>query len=147
MVKTDNQNLETLVPKEKIPIRISFMKSSGFPSVVSLWYTHENGRIYCAVQKTAKVISYIQKNPKCGFEIASDMPPYKGLRGEGKVKILHDKGKEILETLIEKYLGTKESTLSRFLRGNSKNEVAIEITPQKTHRYDYSKRMKDVIIA
>ena len=147
MKKTDNQNLETLVPKEKIPIRISFMKSNGFPSVVSLWYTHADGRIYCAVQKTAKVISYIQKNPKCGFEIASDMPPYKGLRGEGEVKILHDKGKEILETLIEKYLGTKESTLSRFLRSNSKNEVAIEIIPQKTRRYDYSKRMKDVIIA
>ena len=122
MEKTDNQNLEMLIPKEKIPIRISFMKSSGFPSVVSLWHTHANGRIYCAVQKTAKVISYIQKNPKCGFEIAGDMPPYKGLRGEGTVKILHDKGKEVLEILIGKYLGAKESTLSRFLRDNSENE-------------------------
>ena len=147
MVKPDKQNLEILIPKEKIPIRISFMKSNGFPTVVSLWYTHENGRIYCAVQKTAKVISYIQKNPKCGFEIAGDMPPYKGLRGEGTVNIIHDKGKEVLETLIEKYLGTKESTLSRFLRDNSKNEVAIEIIPQKTYSYDYSKRMKDVIVA
>ena len=131
MVKPHKQNLEIQIPKEKIPIRISFMKSNGFPTVVSLWYTHENGRIYCAVQKTAKVISYIQKNPKCGFEIAGDMPPYKGLRGEGTVNILHDKGKEVLETLIEKYLGAKESTLSRFLRDNSKNEVAIEIIPQK----------------
>ncbi|WP_420546291.1 hypothetical protein [Nitrosopumilus sp.] len=147
MIKPDKQNLEILIPKEKIPIRISFMKSNGFPTVVSLWYTHENGRIYCAVQKTAKVISYIQKNPKCGFEIAGDMPPYKGLRGEGTVKTLHDKGEEILETLIEKYLGTKESMLSRFLRGNSKNEVAIEVIPQKTYSYDYSKRMKDVIVA
>ena len=146
MVKPDKQNLEILIPKEKIPIRISFMKSNGFPTVVSLWYTHENGRIYCAVQKTAKVISYIQKNPKCGFEIAGDMPPYKGLRGEGTVNIIHDKGKEVLETLIEKYLGTKESTLSRFLRDNSKNEVAIEIIPQKIHSYDYSQRMKDIIV-
>ena len=146
MKKTDNQNLEIQVPKEKIPIRISFMKSSGFPSVVSLWYTHADGKIYCAVQRTAKVISFIQNNPKCGFEIAGDMPPYKGLRGEGTVKILHDKGKEVLEILIEKYLGAKESTLSRFLRDNSKNEVAIEIIPQKIHSYDYSERMKDVIV-
>ena len=144
--KPNKQNLEMLIPKEKIPIRISFMKSSGFPSVVSLWYTHADGKIYCAVQKTAKVISFIQKNPKCGFEIAGDMPPYKGLRGEGTVEILHDKGKEVLETLIEKYLGAKESTLSRFLRDNSKNEVAIEIIPQKIHSYDYSERMKDVIV-
>ena len=129
MEKPDKQNLEILIPREKIPIRISFMKSNGFPSVVSLWYTHANGRIYCAVQKTAKIISFVQKNPKCGFEIAGDMPPYKGLRGEGTVNVLQDKGKEILETLIEKYLGAKESTLSRFLRDNSKNEVAIEIIP------------------
>ena len=146
MENTDNQSLGMLISKEKIPIRISFMKSSGFPSVVSLWYTHADGKIYCAMQKTAKVISYIQKNPKCGFEIAADVPPYKGLRGQGTVKILNDKGKEILEILIEKYLGAKESTLSKFLRNNSKNEVAIEIMPQKIHRYEYSKRMKDVII-
>ena len=131
MEKTDSHNLEILIPEERIPIRISFMKSSGYSSVVSLWYTHANGKIYCAVQKTAKVISYIQKNPKCGFEIAGDMPPYKGLRGEGRVKILYDEGNKILETLIEKYLGAKESTLSRFLRDNSKNEVAIEIIPKK----------------
>ena len=146
MKKTDSKNLEMLIPKEKIPIRISFMKSNGFPSVVSLWYTHADGRIYCAVQKTAKVVSYVKKNPKCGFEIAGDMPPYRGLRGEGTVRILHNKGKEVLETLIEKYLGAKESTLSRFLRDNSENEVAIEIVPQKTHSYDYSERMKDVMV-
>ena len=146
MEKTDDKKLELLIPNKKIPIRISFMKSTGFPAVVSLWYTHADGRIYCAAQKTAKIITYVRQNPKCGFEIAGDMPPYKGLRGEGTVEILHEKGREVLEILIEKYLGEKESTLSRFLRDNSKNEVAIEIIPQKIHSYDYSKRMKDVIV-
>jgi hypothetical protein len=46
--------------------------------------------------------------------------------------------------LIGKYLGKKESTLSKFLRKNSKTEVAIEITPQKLFNYDYSKRMRGV---
>jgi hypothetical protein len=52
-------------------------------------------------------------------------------------------GKEVLEILIDKYLGKKISRLSEFLRINSENEAAIEITPQKIFTYDYSKRMKN----
>ena len=46
--------------------------------------------------------------------------------------------------LIKKYLGDKESTLSKFLSSHSKNEIAIEITPTKIFHYDYSKRMKGI---
>ena len=45
---------------------------------------------------------------------------------------------------MAKYLGEKKSTLSEYLKSNTKTEVAIEITPQKIFNYDYSKRMKDV---
>ena len=84
------------------------------------------------------------KQSHCGFEIATDKPPYKGVRGEGTVEILDDKDSDMLEILIDKYLGKKESTLSKFLRNNSKTEVSLEITPRKFFYYDYSKRMKDV---
>ena len=92
----------------------------------------------------AKIIKYFEKNPICGFEIAADQPPYKGSRGEGIVKIIPTKGPEILKILIKKYLGDKESTLSKFLISHSKNEIAIEITPKKIFHYDYSKRMKGI---
>ena len=55
-------------------------------------------------------------------------PPYKDSRGEGVVKIIPDKGPEILKILIKKYLVDKESTLSKFLLSHSKNEIVIEIT-------------------
>jgi hypothetical protein len=45
---------------------------------------------------------------------------------------------------MNKYLGEKKSTLSEYLKNNSKSEVAIEITPKKIFNYDYSKRMKGV---
>lgn len=133
-----------LAPDTKIPIRIGFIKSNGYPSIISLWYIDIDGKIYCATQKTAKIIQYLETNPSCGFEIASDQPPYKGSRGEGIVKIIPSKGPEILNLLIKKYLGEKESTLSKFLRVHSKNEIAIEITPTKIFHYDYSKRMKGI---
>ena len=133
-----------LAPDTKIPIRIGFIKPNGAPSIISLWYIDIDGKIYCATQKTAKIIQYLETNPSCGFEIASDQPPYKGSRGEGIVKIIPSKGPEILKLLIKKYLGEKESTLSKFLRGHSQNEIAIEITPTKIFHYDYSKRMKGI---
>lgn len=71
------------------------------------------------------------------------VPPY-GTRGHGKVKIIEHMGKNILQILIDKYLGKKTSTLSECLKMNSENEVAIQITPEKIFTYDYSKRMRDI---
>ena len=140
-----NQNqFDQIISDTKIPIRIAFIKPDGTPNIISLWYEQIEGKIYCATQKTAKIVSYLQNNSKCGFEIATDKPPYKGARGNGVAKILDDKGEEILKILMTKYLGDKESILSKYLKSKSKEEVAIEITPEKIFNYDYSKRMKDV---
>jgi hypothetical protein len=142
--KLTNKNFVEIVSDNKIPIRLACIKPSGSPTVVSLWYVNIDGKIYCATQKAAKIVSYLEKNPICAFEIAGDKPPYKGTRGEGNVKILEERGLEILNILIEKYLGEKESTLSKFLKRNTSSEVAIEISPQKIFNYDYTKRMKDI---
>ncbi len=143
MQKLSPNPLDSMIYDKKIPIRIGFIKPNGTPNVISLWYMVENEKIYCATQKSAKIVSYLKNNPKCGFEIAADKPPYRGVRGSGSVKIIEENAAETLEVLIKKYLGDKESTLSKFLRENSKSEVAIEITPEKLFNYDYSKRMKD----
>ena len=144
MQKLDSEQISRFIPDVKIPIRVGFVKSNGVPAVISLWYVCKDGKIYCAAQKTAKIVSYLQKNSMCGFEIAADIPPYKGIRGEGTVRILNETGAYVLDILMNKYLGEKESTLSKFLRSNSKTEVAIQITPQKIFNYDYSERMNNV---
>ncbi len=144
MQKIGSEKLESMINDTKIPIRLACITSTGSPIVMSLWYTIIGEKIYCATQKKAKIITHIQNNPICGFEIATDSPPYRGVRGHGKVKVIEHMGKDILGILIDKYLGKKISTLSEFLRNNSENEVAIEITPEKLFTYDYSKRMKGV---
>jgi len=145
MQKLDSDQINSFIPDLKIPIRVGFVKSNGVPAVISLWYVCKYGKIYCAVQKTAKIVSYLQKNPMCGFEIAADKPPYKGMRAEGNAYILNETGAYVLDLLIDKYLGEKESALTKFLRNNSKAEVAIEITPQKIFNYDYSERMNGAL--
>lgn len=142
MQELDSARIHRFIQDEKIPIRVAFVKPNCAPGIVSLWYIVDNGKIYCAVQKSAKIVRYFQNNPTCGFEIAADKPPYKGIRGEGTVKILNETGAYVLDLLMDKYLGEKESILSKFLKSNSKKEIAIEITPQALFDYDYSKRMK-----
>ncbi len=105
---------------------------------------NRSGKIYCATKQTAKIISYLENNLKCSFEIATDKPPYKGTRGTGQIKIMENQGQEILKILIKKYLKSKKSTSSEYLNINSETKIALEISPQNTFNCDYSKRMKDV---
>lgn len=142
--KMNNLTIENKISDKKIPVRIAFIKPDGTPNIISLWYEQIDGKIFCATQKSAKIVSYLQNNPKCGFEIATDTPPYMGTRGTGTAKIINDDGEKILTILMNKYLGDKKSILSEFLKNNSKSEIAIEITPSKIFNYDYSQRMKDV---
>ena len=142
MQKLENRNFGQILSDDKIPIRIAFLKPDGIPYIISLWYEEIQGKIYCATQKSAKIVSYLQKNPNCGFEIAADKPPYKGTRGSGIARIVDERGEEILDILMKKYLGNKESNLFNILKRNAKTEVAIEITPSQVFHYDYSVRMK-----
>ena len=135
----------------KIPIRLACMSISDWPIVVSLWYTYLNEKVYCATQNTAKVVKYLRKNPKCGFEIAGDSFPYRGVRGYGKASIVENKGEEILRMLIQKYLTRKETTISSLKlyklllsKEHLQNEVAIEIVPAAIFKWDYKKRMIDI---
>ena len=135
----------------KIPIRLACMSISDWPIVVSLWYTYLNEKVYCATQNTAKVVKYLSKNPKCGFEIAGDSFPYRGVRGYGKASIVENKGEEILRMLIQKYLTGKETAISSLKlyklllsKEHLQNEVAIEIIPAAMFKWNYKKRMIDI---
>ena len=132
------EGLHNIGIETKIPIRLAIVDLNKEPRVISLWYVYINGKIFCATQKSAKIVQYLKENPVCGFEIAADTPPYKGVRGKGIVRILEDQGSKVLSILIDKYLENKESKLSQFLERNSKTEVAIEINYDYSHRRAYS---------
>ena len=137
------KDVDSLINSTKIPVRLSCIMPNGFPCVLSLWFVCVGGKLCCATQESAKIVTYLRKNDSCAFEIAADTPPYRGIRGYGVAKIRRDIGIQILDKLIDRYLENKESKLAKFLRKNSENEVAIEITPNRIFSYDYSKRMSD----
>ncbi|MFX0013388.1 MAG: pyridoxamine 5'-phosphate oxidase family protein [Promethearchaeota archaeon] len=139
------KNVEEYLKESLIPLRLSGTTESGWPFVISLWYVYLSEKLYMATIKSAKVVEYLSNNPKCAFEIASDLPPYCGIRGQATARIIESKGDEILEILLNRYLGGKENPLAQKLMNRRVSEVAIELTPVKVYQWDYSKRMYNSI--
>jgi hypothetical protein len=112
--------------------------------VLSLWFLYRQGRLYCATQESARVVAYLQQDPRCAFEIAEDRPPYCGVRGQAKAKIRKDIGTEILEDLLLRYLGTLDHPLATGLLAKAETEVAIELEPLQAFTWDFSQRMEGI---
>ncbi len=141
----DLTKMESFLDEMRIPIRLACTTESGWPMAVSLWFRYQSGHLFCATQKTARVVAYLQSDSRCAFEIAEDRPPYCGVRGQAIASIDEKSGAEILEQLLLRYLGSTDNTLARKLLAKRENEVAIVLKPVKVFTWDFSFRMQDIV--
>jgi hypothetical protein len=126
-----------------VPIRLASMDKGGCPVVLSLWYLYEDGVIWCATQRTAQVVKRLERAPRCGFEIAADRIPYRGIRGRADVTIDPGSGATILARLIERYLGGTESRLATRLLARAESEVALRLDALRVSTWDFTERMAE----
>ena len=124
-----------------IPLRLAVHDSSGSPWVISLWFLYENAELWCATNAQAKLISYLQADCQCGFEVAGEMPPYKGIRGKGQATLVPERGGEILIRLLGRYGIDLESRLAKSLLAKVEQEIAVCITPSRISSWDFTSRM------
>jgi len=128
----------------RIPLRLACKTKSGWPMAVSLWYLYDDGHLFCATQQSARVISYLEHDSRCAFEISADLPPYCGVRGQAIARIDHELGAEILEQLLIRYLGDTDNQLATLLLAKSKTEVAVVLEPKRIFSWDFTQRMSDI---
>ncbi len=128
----------------RIPVRLACKTKSDWPMVVSLWFLRQEDQLFCSTQRTAKVVSYLARDPRCAFEIAADQPPYCGVRGQAIAYIDETKAPLILEQLLIRYVGDLNSSLAKKLLAKSGNEVSIIIEPRTIFTWDFTDRMKDI---
>jgi hypothetical protein len=127
-----------------IPVRLAVQNKRG-PLALSLWFVPIEGLLWCATSGGARLIDYLKANPRCGFEVAADQPPYRGVRGQG-VATLHPKeGASILIRLLDRYGIAPESALARKLLLRSDQEIAIAIEPATITSWDFTMRMKGAV--
>lgn len=133
--------------ESKVPLRLSCVTESGWPMVLSLWYVYlGDGKLHLATHQNAKVVKYLINEPRCAFEIASDTPPYCGIRGQAKATINEAKGDEILEFLMKRYLISLDTPLAKKLQNRSVAEVSIELIPMNLFSWNFEDRMKDSVV-
>ncbi len=133
--------IEQFLTEAKIPLRLATNTVSGWPVVVSLWFVPLAGSLWCATQHSAVVIEHLRHDSRCGFEVAPDQPPYRGVRGRATATLHPSRGEEILRTLLDRYLAGVDSPLATQLLSKCESEVAIEIVPASVRSWDFRERM------
>ena len=128
--------------ESQIPLRLAVQDATGCPLVMSLWFLYDDGAIWCATNAKARVLSYLTSEPHCGFEVAGDTPPYRGVRGKGRASLHPEQGGEILKRLLGRYGVDSSSKLAAMLLSKIDEEVAIRIAPDRFSSWDFSPRMK-----
>jgi len=124
-----------------IPLRLACASASGHPQIVSLWYLWHEGALWCATSPRARVVGWLERDPRCAFEVASDAPPYRGVRGRARASLDPARGGEILELLVDRYLGSHETSFARWLLARAPDEMAIRLEPRALASWDFAGRM------
>lgn len=137
----DMDGITDFLTATRIPMRLASNGASG-PLVQSLWFLMEQGDLWCATQRTSLLAQRISRNPRVGFEVAGDEPPYRGVRGTGDATLHIDEAARILPALIARYQGEDRTPLSDWLLSRLDREVAIRIAPTTFTTWDYSGRMQ-----
>lgn len=139
------QQIGSYLAETIIPARIAVLTPSGSPLVLSLWFLPRDGAIWCACNKRARAIELLREDPRCGFEIASEILPYRGVRGQGQAVLDSAEGPAVLAELLSRYRIHSGSKLATLLNKEAANEVAIRIDPDWMTSWDFSARMSDAL--
>ncbi|MFB6295540.1 MAG: pyridoxamine 5'-phosphate oxidase family protein [Halobacteriales archaeon] len=124
-----------------VPVRLACRTPGGGLWMLSLWFRFAGGKLHCATGADADVVRYLEGDPDVAFEVSTNDPPYKGVRGRGTVTIDPDEDKELLRELIVRYLGDVDAPPGPQLLDASREEVAIRIDPDRVYSWDFTPRM------
>jgi hypothetical protein len=125
----------------RVPLRLACNGSTGHPLLASLWFAPDGPLLWCATQCDAVVARRLGADPRCTIEVSEESMPYRGVRGRATATLHPERGPEILDRLIERYLGSERPDFARWLRERAEREVAIAIEPLELRSWDYTRRM------
>lgn len=133
--------IATFLDERTVPIRLGCRRPDGNPWMLSLWYRYRGGVFECATAADADVVTYLDHDPSVSFEVSTNDPPYRGVRGNGTAAVDPDEDKAVLRALLERYLDGTDSDLAQRLLSPSRREVRITVDPDRLHSWDYSDQM------
>jgi hypothetical protein len=129
-----------------IPVRIGCRRPSGDLWMLSLWFEYDADAetLHCATSADADVVRFLRADAGVAFEVSTNHPPYRGVRGAGVATVTPDEEKDRLRSLLDRYLGGTDSALAGRLLSPEREEVEITIRPASVYSWDFSDRMPSV---
>ncbi len=134
--------IEAWLRSEVIPLRLATAGKHG-PLVQSLWFTFDDGALWCATQSASVVAKRLRRDPRVGWEVSRDEPPYRGVRGTGHAELVEDpaRAEVVLRALIERY-GQGGTELEAWLVQRLSTEITVCTSGLRVTSWDYAPRMK-----
>jgi general stress protein 26 len=132
----------------KLNIHLGTVDNKGDPNIHPTWYYFDvtNNKFYIETSKSSKKIENLNRNNLVYYCVDDAKPPYKGVRGKGKVKLHEDiaYNMPIAEKIMVKYLGSLAHPMATPLMSSVKNgdSVILEITPSYYSTWDYSEKRR-----
>ena len=136
----DHKRVDEFLATARIPVRLGCHTPAGDPWIVSLWFRWD-GAVHCATSADADLVSFLAADEYVSFEVSTNDPPYAGVRGRGRATIEPDTDKRLLRTLFERYLDGTDNDLANVLLDPDREEVHVQIEPDRLHTWDFSGRM------
>ena len=133
--------IESYLSGTTLPCRLACTTADGYPHVMSLWYLYRDGQLWFSVQRNAKLTQWLSDNPRCGFEIAVNEPPYLGVRGRGTATTVQAADDTVLRGLIDRFLGDENPGLANWLLSRTATEITLTVRPHWLTAWDYRTRM------
>ncbi len=133
--------IQHFLQDSRYPIRLACIGTDGYPRVVSVWFIYQEGLFFCASHRSSHLVALLRANARVGFEVATNDPPYCGVRGQADASLSEFGGAVMLERLLDRYLGGHDSSLASWLLSRADDELLITVTPTRLFSWDYRQRM------
>jgi nitroimidazol reductase NimA-like FMN-containing flavoprotein (pyridoxamine 5'-phosphate oxidase superfamily) len=139
----DRESAVAFLADNAIPVRLACRRPGGDLWMLSLWFEWDRSAdvLRCATKADADVVRFLRADPGVAFEVSTNHPPYRGVRGAGVAEISPDEDNTRLRSLLERYLGGTDSDLANRLLRPDREEVEITIRPKTVYSWDFSDRM------
>ncbi|MCG3169880.1 MAG: hypothetical protein CALGDGBN_01410 [Pseudomonadales bacterium] len=137
----DAAAITEFLARSHTPMRLAANAANGFPQLASVWFEYAGGSLWCAMHEGSAMVPLLAHDPRCAFEIATNDPPYHGVRGQAQVALLREGASPLLTRLISRYLGDSNPRLAAWLLGRADQEFVVRLDPVWITAWDYAARM------
>ena len=142
---TENE-ISHFFTNSKLNIHIGTLDRQEEPNIHPTWYYFDttNNRFYIETSKKSRKTENLNAKNVIYYCVDDPTPPYKGVRGKGRVKIYEDINYNIpiAEKIMVRYLGSLEHPMAKSLMNSVRrgDSVIIEVSPRYYSTWDYSKK-------